>query len=93
MPSRLVFICPRGTTSAGTERSTSLPIARRSSVSRAALVWPPAVSTSTLYSSNSSGSPTAFAVSQVSTTEVAPVSITIGALTPLILACSANSPP
>ena len=36
MPSRLVFIWPRGTTSAGTERSTSLPIARRSSVSRAA---------------------------------------------------------
>ncbi len=26
MPSRLVFICPCGTTSAGTERSTSLPI-------------------------------------------------------------------
>jgi hypothetical protein len=45
-----------------------------------------------LYSSISIGSPIAFAVSQVSTTEVAPVSITIGALTPLILACSANSP-
>jgi hypothetical protein len=38
------------------------------------------------------GNPIAFAVSQVSTTEVAPVSITIGALTPLIRACSANSP-
>ena len=33
------------------------------------------------------------AVSQVNTTEVAPVSITIGAATPLILARSANSPP
>ena len=40
MPSRLVFIWPRGTTSAGTERSTSLPIARRSSVSRAAYQEP-----------------------------------------------------
>src|SRR5712671_641988 len=92
MPSRLTFICPRGTTSAGTERSTSLPTASRSSVSRAALVCPPAVSTSTSYSSNSSSSPAALAVSQVSTTEVAPVSISIGVFTPLILACSANSP-
>src|SRR5712671_359982 len=91
MPSRLVFICPRGTTSAGTDFSTSWPTARRSSVSRAALVRPPAVSTSTLYSSISSGNPIAFAVSQVSTTEVAPVSMTMGALTPLIRACSANS--
>ena len=55
MPSRLVFICPRGTTSAGTDFSTSPPTARRSSVSRAALVCPPAVSTSTLYSSISIG--------------------------------------
>lgn len=38
MPSRLLFIKPRGTMRAGTERSTSLPTARRSSVSRAALV-------------------------------------------------------
>jgi hypothetical protein len=45
-----------------------------------------------LYSSISIGRPIAFAVSQVSTTDVAPVSTTIGALTPLILACSANSP-
>src|ERR1700704_6186073 len=36
---------------------------RRSSVSRAALVCPPAVSTSTSYSNSSSGSPAAFAVS------------------------------
>ena len=57
MPSRLVFICPRGTTSAGTDFSTSPPTASRSSVSRAALVWPPAVSRSTLYSSISSRQP------------------------------------
>ena len=49
MPSRLVFICPRGTTSAGIDFSTRWPTERRSSVRRAALVWPPAVSTSTLH--------------------------------------------
>ena len=40
MPSRLVFMCPRGTTSAGTDFSVSLPTERRSSVSRAAYQEP-----------------------------------------------------